>query len=108
MNLKKPPPDLGKRVISELCGYETFAALGKERLAKIRKEAVGYFSRTTVTATAKIFGISRAAVYKIAKAFLRGGEAAVEELNWNRGRPIKILFFSQNEIDFMVSKTTLV
>ena len=84
MNLKKPPPHLGKRVLSELAGYETFESLGSENLAKIRKGATGTFSRTTVTATAKIFGISRAAVYKIAKAFMGGGEAAVERLNWNR------------------------
>ena len=41
------------------------------------------------------------------KAYLEGGEAAVEALNWRRGRPTKNLWFKQSEIDVMVSRATL-
>ena len=53
-------------------------------------------------------GLTKAVVYKIAKACYTGGLASVEGLRFDgRGRPTKNLFFTQEEIDFMVSKTTL-
>ena len=107
LNLTKPPPELGKRVMAELAGYETFRGLSERTLAKARGSSGRFYARTTVTATAKILGISRAAVYKIARAYLKGGEAAVEALNFGRARAIKNAFFSQSEIDAMVSRATL-
>ena len=58
-------------------------------------------------ATAKLFGISVNAVRRIAKAYLEGGEAAVQRLPWGKGRPTKTHFFLQSEIDWMVSKATM-
>ena len=107
LDLRKPPPELGKRVMAELAGYETFRGLSERTLAKARGSSGRFYARTTVTATAKILGISRAAVYKIARAYLKGGEAAVEALNFGRARAIKNAFFSQSEIDAMVSRATL-
>ena len=93
--------------MAELAGYETFRGLSERTLAKARGSSGRFYARTTVTATAKILGISRAAVYKIARAYLKGGEAAVEALNFGRARAIKNAFFSQSEIDAMVSRATL-
>ena len=107
LNLTKPPPELDKRVMAELAGYETFRGLSERTLAKARGSSGRFYARTTVTATAKILGISRATVYKIARAYLKGGEAAVEALNFGRARAIKNTFFSHSEIDAMVSRATL-
>ena len=56
---------------------------------------------------AQELGLTYYAVRKIARAYEAGGEKAVEQLNWIRGHPLKNSFFTQTEIDQMVSRVTL-
>ena len=64
-------------------------------------------NRATATNTAKLMGISRMAVIKIAKAYFSGGEKAVQALSWGKGRRLQNCFFTQAEIDHLVSRNTL-
>ena len=63
--------------------------------------------RVTVVGLAKELGIGEGQVRRIAKAYEKGGEPAVQELHWGGGRPTKNLFLTQREIDWMVSVRTL-
>ena len=60
-----------------------------------------------MTAVAKRLGVSTVTVYRVSKAFLLGGEEAVQRLSWARGRPSKCMFLTQQQLDFMVSRSTL-
>ena len=55
-------------------------------------------ARATVAKVAAHFGKSRGAIYRIAKAWVAGGEDAVERLRWGRGRPHKNLFLSKAQL----------
>ena len=77
MDLSRPPPDLGMRVYRELCGHEVFREMGDSSSARSRIGPALLRRRATVRDTAKLLGISVGAVYKIAKAYRSGGEAAV-------------------------------
>ena len=48
--------------------------------------------RATMVKLARYFGLSRGAIYRIAKAWIAGGEEAVERLRWGRGGSHKNLF----------------
>ena len=63
--------------------------------------------KVTLGGVARELGITRGAVTRIAKAYEKGGEPAVQELHWGRGRPLKTLFLTQAEIDWLVSVRTL-
>ena len=107
VDLARPPPDLGLRVYQELCGYEVFKEVVNSSSARSRLTPALLRRRATLTRTAWLLGISVGAVSRIAKAFRTGGEAQVQALRWGRGRPLKNLFFTQVEIDHMVSRATL-
>ena len=89
-----------------MAGNQAFFKLGEE-LVPWRDEEEMLPERATVKKTAKLLGLTPYAVRRIAKAYEKGGDAEVENLRWGRGRPVKNLFFSQQEIDNMVSRTTL-
>jgi hypothetical protein len=60
-----------------------------------------------VADTARMLGCTRHHIDKMVKAYKQGGDDAVRGLRWTRGRPPKFLGFSQEEIDTMVSRLTL-
>ena len=61
-----------------------------------------------MTDVARRLGTSPHAVGKVAKAYLSGGDEAVDRLKWGGGRPIKQHGLTQMEIDDIVSKPRLV
>ena len=63
--------------------------------------------RATYAKTAKLLGLTTRAVRRITKAYEKGGQEEVDKLRWGPGRPVKNLFLSEAEIDYMVSRTTL-
>ena len=108
VNLLRHKPGLGKEIISELAGNQVFRVVedGK-RLVPVRTLEEVKKPRATMKGVAAEYGLSYHAVRRIARAYEEGGEAAVEELNWVRGRPIKNSFFTAAEIDKIVSRATL-
>ena len=99
MNLRRPPPDLGQRVFRELCGLSLCEEVAhRNGEAKVSPSPRSPKNRATATNTAKLMGISRMAVIKIAKAYFSGGEKAVQALRWGKGKPLQNCFLTQLEI----------
>ena len=108
VDLSRPCPNLGHRVLSELAGNQAFkASADGERLLPLRTLEALSGPKASMKSVAKELGLTPRAVSRIAKAYTEGGEAAVEQLNWRRGRPVKNHFFTPAEIDKMVSRATL-
>ena len=100
------PAFFGTAVVATLSGFK-FGAASAPRNGREHDLLELSGGRATVTKTARLLGTSRGAIYKVAKAYTEGGEEAVKRLRWGGGRPIKNIFLSQAQMDFMVSRRTL-
>ena len=93
-------PSQIKAVIKHLTGQEVITAAvvngGPLKASALR-------ARTSVVETARMLGCSRYYLDKLVKAYKAGGEEAVGQLPWGRGRPEKPHGYTQQEIDVIVS-----
>ena len=95
LDLHNPPPDLGLMIMKELTGFDELSSTKNPYAqAPFGTRALKRRQRASVAETARILGIPASAVNKIAKAFVAGGQAAVDRLRWGSGRPVKNLFFT--------------
>ena len=100
--------NLGKRVFQEMAGNQAFTVNNvNQELLPWHDEGRFLPKRASVASTAKALGLTPYAVRKIMVAYEQGGEEEVSLLRWGAGRPAKNLFLSQEQLDHMVSKTTL-
>ena len=87
--------NLGKRVLYELAGTQTFRADEETGgLVAVKEPQTKLMKKASVKQTAAYLGLTPRAVTKIAKAYESGGTEAVESLRWGPGRPTKNRFFT--------------
>ena len=86
------PTTFGTAVVATLAGYDFDPSLINSE--DYQKVASSIKRKTTVTSTAKLLGTTKNAIYRVAKAYLKGGEKEVERLRWGSGRPSKCMFLT--------------
>ena len=100
------PPSM---IIQELAGHDILGPSGyAERQSHKNSSPGSHYSRASVADVARRLETTPHAVGRFAKAYLSGGEEAVERLRWGGGRPIKTHGLTQMEINDIVSKPRLV
>ena len=97
-------PVPAQMIVAELAGYDVLGALGYPHSAEWKRGVNQHNrNRASVAEVARRLGKDKGIIKKVAKAYIDGGDAAVEKVKLGKGRPLKLNGLTREQMDEAVS-----